>query len=67
MDPRGATDATRQVNVPEAGYGHPTAQDACMIRHMSEVSGESLVGPIDWSIARQKRNPAAWLSRYFAI
>ncbi len=26
-----------QVNVPEAGYGHATAQDACMIRHMSEV------------------------------
>jgi len=25
------------VNVPEAGYGHATAQDACMIRHMSEL------------------------------
>ena len=32
--------AVETVNVPEAGWGHATAQDASMIRHMSELVAE---------------------------
>ena len=27
-------------HVQEAGYGHPSAQEACMVRHLSDLSRE---------------------------
>jgi hypothetical protein len=53
---------THRINVPEAAYGHPSAQESQMIRHISDLAREGLLETTKWPEYMLKTTMASFFS-----